>query len=63
MITIATSPQASSTLITNSLGVLLLYRHCNLDFCVGMMFNRHGQRYHYNLLENRNTPFASFELR
>ena len=58
MITIATSPQASSTLITNSLGVLSLYRRCNLDFCVEMIFNRNGRRYHYNLIENRNTPFA-----
>ena len=49
MITIATILQASSTLIRNSLGVLSLYRHCNLDFCVGMIFNRHCQRYHHNL--------------
>ena len=63
MITIATSLQASSILITDSLGVLLLYKRCKLVFCVGMIFNRNGLRYHFNLTENRNTPFASFELR
>ena len=40
--TIATSLQASSTVITNSLCVLSLYRSCNLDFCVGIIFNRNG---------------------
>ena len=40
--TIATNLQASSTVIANSLCVLSLYRSYNLDFCVGIIFNRNG---------------------